>query len=48
MPVRDQLMAILIAGRDTTAATLSWTLYELAAAPAVEKDRRRTGTRRPS
>lgn len=28
-------MAILIAGRDTTAATLSWTLYELAAAPAV-------------
>lgn len=28
-------MAVLIAGRDTTAATLSWTVYELAHYPAV-------------
>lgn len=27
--LRDQLVAVLLAGRDTTAATLSWTLYEL-------------------
>ncbi|KAK3297594.1 cytochrome P450 [Chaetomium fimeti] len=33
--IRDQLMAVLIAGRDTTAATLSWTIYELARCPAV-------------
>ncbi|KUI60614.1 Cytochrome P450 52A13 [Cytospora mali] len=33
--LRDQIMAILLAGRDTTAATLSWTIYELAHYPAV-------------
>ncbi|KAH6640845.1 cytochrome P450 [Chaetomium tenue] len=33
--IRDQLMAVLIAGRDTTAATLSWAIYELAQQPAV-------------
>ncbi|KAK3897459.1 cytochrome P450 [Staphylotrichum tortipilum] len=33
--IRDQLMAVLIAGRDTTAATLSWTIYELAHYPRV-------------
>ena len=33
--IRDQIFAVLIAGRDTTAATLSWALYELANAPAV-------------
>ncbi|KAK3946112.1 cytochrome P450 [Diplogelasinospora grovesii] len=33
--IRDQLMAVLIAGRDTTAATLSWTVYELANYPAI-------------
>ncbi|KAK3315066.1 cytochrome P450 [Apodospora peruviana] len=33
--IRDQLMAVLIAGRDTTAATLSWTIYELANYPAI-------------
>lgn len=33
--IRDQLMAVLIAGRDTTAATLSWLIYELANYPAV-------------
>ena len=33
--IRDQLMAVLIAGRDTTAATLSWTIYELANYPHV-------------
>ncbi|KAM7216691.1 cytochrome P450 52A13 [Rhypophila decipiens] len=33
--IRDQLMAVLIAGRDTTAATLSWTIYELANYPAT-------------
>ncbi|KAK3683827.1 cytochrome P450 [Podospora appendiculata] len=33
--IRDQLMSVLIAGRDTTAATLSWTIYELAHYPAI-------------
>lgn len=33
--LRDQLMAILLAGRDTTAATLSWAIYELAHYPAI-------------
>ncbi|PSS16950.1 hypothetical protein M430DRAFT_59340 [Amorphotheca resinae ATCC 22711] len=33
--LRDQLVAVLLAGRDTTAATLSWTFYELARAPEV-------------
>ncbi|KAI1265037.1 cytochrome P450 [Xylariaceae sp. FL1019] len=27
--LRDQIVAVLLAGRDTTAATLSWTFYEL-------------------
>ncbi|KAK8137928.1 cytochrome P450 [Apiospora sp. TS-2023a] len=36
--IRDQLVAILLAGRDTTAATLSWTIYELSRHPeAVRK-----------
>ncbi|KAK4221399.1 cytochrome P450 [Podospora fimiseda] len=36
--LRDQLIAVLLAGRDTTACTLSWTIYELARHPeAVEK-----------
>jgi hypothetical protein len=33
--IRDQIMAVLLAGRDTTAATLSWTIYELSNYPAV-------------
>ncbi|CAJ2500951.1 Uu.00g038040.m01.CDS01 [Anthostomella pinea] len=33
--LRDQLVAVLLAGRDTTAATLSWTFYELGRHPAV-------------
>jgi len=33
--IRDQLIAVLLAGRDTTAATLSWTMYELAHYPAT-------------
>lgn len=33
--IRDQIFAVLIAGRDTTAATLSWALYELANYPDV-------------
>ncbi len=32
--IRDQIMAVLIAGRDTTAATLSWAVYELCRNPA--------------
>ncbi|KAI0594547.1 cytochrome P450 [Biscogniauxia sp. FL1348] len=31
--LRDQLIAVLIAGRDTTAATLSWAFYELSHYP---------------
>ncbi|OAA35538.1 cytochrome P450 alkane hydroxylase [Metarhizium rileyi] len=33
--IRDQIMAVLLAGRDTTASTLSWTLYELCNYPDV-------------
>lgn len=33
--LRDQLVAVLLAGRDTTAATLSWTMYELARHPRI-------------
>jgi cytochrome P450 len=31
--LRDQLVAVLLAGRDTTAATLSWCFWELAHSP---------------
>ncbi|KAH6650841.1 cytochrome P450 [Chaetomium tenue] len=33
--LRDQLIAVLLAGRDTTACTLSWTIYELARHPEI-------------
>ncbi|KAL7942335.1 cytochrome P450 [Trichoderma barbatum] len=33
--LRDQILAILIAGRDTTASALSWAMYELSRHPAV-------------
>ncbi|KAI0200290.1 cytochrome P450 [Astrocystis sublimbata] len=33
--LRDQLVGVLLAGRDTTAATLSWSLYELGRHPEV-------------
>ncbi|CAN8099497.1 unnamed protein product [Discula destructiva] len=33
--LRDQLVAVLLAGRDTTASSLSWAIYELARHPAV-------------
>ncbi|KLJ12134.1 hypothetical protein EMPG_09562 [Blastomyces silverae] len=33
--IRDQIVAVLLAGRDTTASTLSWTFYELANYPKV-------------
>ena len=35
--LRDQLVAILLAGRDTTAVTLSWLLYELSRRPETVK-----------
>lgn len=35
--VRDQIIAVLLAGRDTTGATLSWTLYELSNHPEIWK-----------
>ena len=31
--IRDQVLAVLLAGRDTTAGTLSWAVYELARHP---------------
>lgn len=31
--IRDQIIAVLLAGRDTTAATLSWAFYELSHYP---------------
>ncbi|KAL9113550.1 MAG: hypothetical protein Q9227_002288 [Pyrenula ochraceoflavens] len=44
--IRDQLVAVLLAGRDTTAATLSWTFMELARHPkVVEKLRREINER---
>jgi cytochrome P450 len=33
--LRDQLVAVLLAGRDTTAVTLSWLFYELSQHPAI-------------
>ena len=33
--LRDQIMSVLLAGRDTTAATMSWAMYELADKPKV-------------
>jgi cytochrome P450 len=33
--IRDQLIAVLLAGRDTTAATLSWCFHELRKYPEV-------------
>lgn len=33
--LRDQLVAVLLAGRDTTASTLSWTIYELGRNPTA-------------
>ncbi|KAF5128001.1 Cytochrome P450 52A3-B [Metarhizium anisopliae] len=31
--IRDEIMSVLLAGRDTTAATLSWVMYEMAYVP---------------
>lgn len=33
--LRDQLVAVLLAGRDTTASTLSWTFHELSKQPEL-------------
>jgi cytochrome P450 len=33
--IRDQLVSVLFAGRDTTAATLSWTFFELSRRPDI-------------
>lgn len=33
--LRDQLVAVLLAARDTTAATLSWVVYELSKQPKI-------------
>ena len=35
--LRDQIVAVLLAGRDTTACTLSWLFYELSKHPQVVK-----------
>jgi cytochrome P450 len=39
--LRDQLLAVLLAGRDTTACTLSWTFYELSKQPRIVAKLRR-------
>lgn len=39
--LRDQLVAVLLAARDTTAATLSWMLFELAKQPKIVEKLRR-------
>jgi len=39
--LRDQLINILLAGRDTTACTLSWTFYELSLYPRVTQKLRK-------
>lgn len=33
--IRDQVVSVLLAGRDTTAATLSWAFYELSNYPGI-------------
>lgn len=38
--IRDQLLAILLAGRDTTAVTLSWLFYELSRHPEIVRNLR--------
>ncbi|PSN64300.1 cytochrome P450 alkane hydroxylase-like protein [Corynespora cassiicola Philippines] len=50
--LRDQLVSVLLAGRDTTACTLTWTLYELSKQPHIMAKLRkeivdRIGTERP-
>lgn len=35
--IRDQVVAVLLAGRDTTAATLSWFMYEISRYPEIVK-----------
>ncbi len=45
--LRDDLMTMLIAGHETTAAVLTWTLYTLAQHPeATEAIRREVGSGR--
>lgn len=39
--LRDQLVAVLLAGRDTTACTLSWTFYELSKQPKLVAELRK-------
>jgi cytochrome P450 len=39
--LRDQLISILLAGRDTTACTLAWTIYELSLQPEIVNKLRR-------
>jgi cytochrome P450 len=35
--LRDQLLSVLVAGRDTTACTLTWIIYHLSMDPAITK-----------
>ncbi|KAI1975534.1 hypothetical protein LOZ53_004388 [Ophidiomyces ophidiicola] len=39
--IRDQLVSVLLAARDTTAASLSWVIYELSAQPGMVQRLRR-------
>ena len=39
--LRDQIVGVLLAGRDTTASTLSWLFYELSSHPEVARKLRR-------
>jgi cytochrome P450 len=42
--LRDQLVTLLLAGHETTATALSWTLHELAKDPAQERKARHAAT----
>lgn len=45
--LRDQLVSVLLAGRDTTACTLTWVIYHLSMDPAITAKVRLTNSPSP-